>query len=87
MTVTDKQKDLPTMRWPPKMRKTPIGYRLIVASKQCCIKPLNKIISNIFNITFKMICSHMECCHRKSLFHFKFKQFIVQNFKIQNFFL
>ena len=33
MTVTDEQKNLPTMRWPPKMRKTPIGYRLIVASK------------------------------------------------------
>ena len=38
MTVTDQQKDVPIMYWLPKMDKTQIGCRFIVASEQCSTK-------------------------------------------------
>ena len=51
LKLTEKQKALPIMYWLPKMHKTPIGCRFIIASKQCSTKPLTKVIS----IVFKMI--------------------------------
>ena len=76
LNVTEGQKDLPIMYWLPKMHKTPIGARYIVASKECSTKPLTKVISNVF----KMIYSHVENFHKKSFFYSNFKKFwVVQN--------
>ena len=36
-TISDDDKVLPIMYWIPKMHKTPMGHRFIVASKICCI--------------------------------------------------
>ena len=37
-SVSDEDKILPVMSWIPKMDKTPIGHRFIVASILCCTK-------------------------------------------------
>ena len=44
------------------MQKAPIGCRFMVASKECNTKPLTKIVSYIFRMTF----SDAENFHRKS---------------------
>ena len=45
-TLSEKEKDLPTMYWIPKMHKTPIKHRFIVASKSCSTKQLSTAVSN-----------------------------------------
>ena len=47
------------MHWLPKMHKTLIDLRLIVAFKACSTKGLCKIVSKVF----KMICNHMGNFH------------------------
>ena len=63
LKTTEQDKTLPIMYWLPKMYKTPIGARFIVASKNCSTKPLPYIISKVF----KMILNHVESFYRKSL--------------------
>ena len=64
------------MYWLPKMHKTPIGCRFIIASKQCSTKPLTKVIS----IVFKMIFNTVESFHNKSRFYSRLNKFwVVQN--------
>ena len=76
LNATDKEKSLPIMYWLPKMHKNPIGARFIVASNQCSTKPLTKVVSKIF----KMIFTHVENFHKKTLFYSNFKKFwVVQN--------
>ena len=76
LDVIDKQKGLPRMYWLPKMHKTPIGARYIVASKHCSNKPLAKVVSKVF----KMIFNHVESFHKKSFFYSSCKKFwVVQN--------
>ena len=50
--VTDKEKCLPSMYWIPKMHKTPIGHRFIIASKLCSTKQISKAVSNVFKLLF-----------------------------------
>ena len=57
----------------PKLHKTPIGDRFIIASKNCCTKPLSSVISKIFEILFK----HVENFHNKSTFYSSYKKFCV----------
>ena len=76
LKLTEKQKALPIMYWLPKMHKTPIGCRFIIASKQCSTKPLTKVIS----IVFKMIFNTVESFHNKSRFYSRLNKFwVVQN--------
>ena len=73
LKTTEQDKTLPIMYWLPKMYKTPIGARFIVASKNCSTKPLPYIISKVF----KMVFNHVESFYRKSLFYMSFKKFWV----------
>ena len=76
LNVNPKQHTLPIMYWIPKLHKTPIGARFIVASKTCATKPITEVISRIF----KMIFTHIESFHNKSLFYSNHKKFwVVQN--------
>ena len=43
-SVSDEDKILPVMYWIPKMHKTPIGHRFIVASKLCCTKKVSNAV-------------------------------------------
>ena len=44
---------LPVMYWTPKMHKTPIGKRFIIASKKCSTK--KKAVSSIFKLIYNQI--------------------------------
>ena len=78
LTVNSENKDLPSIYWLPKMHKTPIGHRFIIASKKCSIKPLSKNISNIFKIFYKLV----ESYHHKSKFFSGLNTFwVIQNNK------
>ena len=54
LRLTDKDCSL-HMYWLPKLHKASVGARLIIVSKNCCIKPLSSVISKIFKILFKHI--------------------------------
>ena len=53
--VTDRERALPSMYWMPKMHKTPLGSRFIIASKLCSTKPVSKAVSNIFKLVFNQV--------------------------------
>ena len=48
MNVTELDESLPIMYWLPKILKTPVGARFIVASYYCSTSPLSDTISKIF---------------------------------------
>ena len=74
--LSDKEKDLPTMYWIPKMHKNPIKHRFIVASKSCSTKQLSNAVSN----TFKLIHRQTENFHRFSKFDANYNKFwVIQN--------
>lgn len=76
LQLTEEQKCLPIMYWTPKMHKTPIGARFIVASKNCSTKPLSKVVSRVFSLIFNTI----ESYHKSSLFYTGYNKFwVVQN--------
>ena len=64
------------MYWLPKIHKTPVGARFIVASYYCSTNPLSDTISK----NFKMIFNTLESAHKKVLFYLGCKKFwVVQN--------
>ena len=76
LKLDEKSKSLPIMYMSPKMHKSPIGFRFIVASKVCSTKPLTEVVSRVF----KMLFNHVESFHRKSKFYSPFNKFwVVQN--------
>ena len=75
-TLSEKEKDLPTMYCIPKMNKNPIKHRFIVASKSCSTKQLSTAVSN----TFKHIYRQTENFHRFSKFDANYNKFwVIQN--------
>ena len=48
LEIDDREKDLPSMYWIPKMHKDPPGARFIIASKQCSTKKISKSVSSVF---------------------------------------
>ena len=75
-TLSDKELDLPTMYWIPKMHKNPTKHRFIVASKSCSTKQLSTAVSN----TFKLIHRQTENFHRFSKFDANYNKFwVIQN--------
>ena len=48
---------LPSMYWMPKMHKTPVGERFIIASPKCSLKPLLKDVTSILKLFQKQIAS------------------------------
>ena len=76
LDTLENQKSLPIMYWTPKMHKSPVGARFIIASKKCSTKPLTEAVSK----TFKMIFAHVNSFHKKSVFYSGFNRFwVVEN--------
>ena len=76
LIITGLDKLLPILYWLPKMHKTPIGARFIVASNYCSTKPLSDTTSKLF----KMILNTVESFHTQSFFHSGCEKFwVVQN--------
>lgn len=53
---------LPNMYWMPKMHKTPIKARFIIASPKCSIKPLSKAITSAFRLFYRQIENYNYKC-------------------------
>ena len=65
------------MYWLPKIHKTPVGARFIVASYYCSTNPLSDTISKNFKIIFNTV----ESFHKIGLFYLDCKKFwVVQNY-------
>ena len=64
LNIAELDKTLQIKYWLPKMHKTPIGARFVLASKKSSTKPLSDTTSKIF----KMIFNTVESVHKKSLF-------------------
>ena len=74
--LTEKEKELPTMYWIPKMHQKPTKHQFIVASKSCSTKQLSTAVSN----TFKLIYRQTENFHRYSKFDANYNKFwVIQN--------
>ena len=67
------EKDSPLrMYWLPKLQKTQIGARFIIASKNCSTKPLSGVISKIS----KMLFTHNQDFHKKSTLYSSYKKIL-----------
>ena len=44
LSISEKQKSLPSMYWIPKMHKNPVGARFVVSSKTCSTKSLTEVV-------------------------------------------
>ena len=76
LNVTGLDKLLPIMYGLPKMHKTSIGARFIVASNYCSTKPLSDTTPKLFKIIFNTV----EIFHRQSLCHSGCEKFwVMQN--------
>merc|ERR1711928_285663 len=76
LEVEDREKDLPSMYWIPKMHKNPPGARFIIASKQCSTKKISKSVSS----AFKLIYNQIENFHKKAKFLSNYNKFwVLQN--------
>ena len=76
LTVKNNMKTLPTPYWLPKMHKTPIGSRFIIASKSCTVKELSKKVTAAFKLVYKAV----ECYHNKSRYYSGVNSFwVIQN--------
>ena len=51
---------LPSMYWIPKMHKSPVGERFIIASPKCSLKPLLKDATSILKLFQKQIQSYHD---------------------------
>ena len=78
INIAEDMKTLPTPYWMPKMHKSPIGARFIIASKKCALKPLSKNITSAFKLLYKSV----EKYHSKSKSYSGVNSFwIIQNNK------
>ena len=67
---------LPIMYWTPKLHKSPVGARFIIASKHCSTKPLSKTVSDVFKFIYKQV----ESFHTKAKFISNYNHFwVLQN--------
>ena len=76
LEVEDREKELPSMYWIPKMHKDPPGARFIIASKQCSTKKISKSVSS----AFKLMYNQIENFHKKAKFLSNYNKFwVLQN--------
>ena len=59
--------------WLPKMHKNPVGFRFVIASPKCSLKPLTKDITALF----KLFYSRVERYHLKGKVWSGIKKFVV----------
>ena len=71
LNITELDKLLPIMYWLPKIQKTLVDARFIVATYYCSTNPLSDTVSKIF----KMIFNTVESFHKKSFFSLGCKEF------------
>ena len=72
----ESMKKLPSAYWLPKMHKSPIGSRFIIASKECTTKKLSKLVTAAFKLVYKSI----ESYHKKVEFFSGIHSFwVIQN--------
>lgn len=55
MTIPEEMHTLPDIYWLPKLHKTPIKARFIIASQKCSVKKLSKDITSIFKLAYDQI--------------------------------
>ena len=65
ITVNEEMSTLPDIYWIPKLHKTPVKFRFIIASKRCTTKTLSKDLSSIFSLFQRQI----ETYHKKAHFY------------------
>ena len=76
--VPDSLQSLPVAYWTPKMHKSPIGARFIIASNSCS----NKILSKNVTAAFKLFYDSLRVYHDKIRYFSGIKTFwIAQNNK------
>ena len=81
MSIPENMKALPKAYWIPKMHKSLIGARFIIASKECVVKPLSKNITAVSKLLYKS----MEKYYNKSKFNSRVNSFwVIQNKKTGN---
>ena len=74
--ISAKEKTLPIVYWIPKMHKSPVGQRFIIASKVCTTKQLSKDVSKVFKLLFQQTRNF----HDKSYFYSNYNKFwVVEN--------
>ena len=67
---------LPDIYWLPKLHKSPIKARFIIASKKCSLKKLNKDVTSIFKLAYEQV----ERYNKKSCTFSGIKTFwVIQN--------
>ena len=76
ITVEDEMLTLPDIYWTPKLHKSPVKFRFIIASKKCTIKKLSQNLSSIFSLIDKQIAAY----NKKSRYYSGINSYwIVQN--------
>lgn len=60
LTVPEQSKTLPHIYWLPKLHKTPIKFRFIIAAPDCSIKPLTQTVTKLFKLFYKQIERYNE---------------------------
>ena len=75
LKMEEGQKTLPIMYWTPKMHYTPSRARFIVSSAKCSTKPISRLVSNAFKLTFNQI----QNFHASSKFYKNYNRFWVIN--------
>ena len=66
LEVPDSSKLLPHIYWMPKLHKTPIKFRFIIAAPNCSIKPLAKSLTKLLKLFYRQ----MENYNKKNAFLF-----------------
>ena len=73
LSVSEERRKLPNIYWLPKLHKSPIKFRFIIAAPNCSIKPLAQSLTSIFKLFQKQIRTYNE----KSFFFSGVKTFWV----------
>ena len=55
MKIPEEMHTLPDIYWLPKLHKTPIKARFIIASQKCTLKNLNKDVTSIFKLAYNQV--------------------------------
>ena len=58
LSSTENNGRLPNIYWLPKLHKSPIKFRFIIAAPECSIKPLARVVTSVFKLCQRQICKH-----------------------------
>ena len=63
MSLEEDMLTLPDIYWMPKLHKSPVKFRFIIASKKCTTKMLSKNLSSIFSLFLKKVEKYHRMAH------------------------